>query len=252
MDSDVAIAAKGLGKRFLIGALEKRPTLLGRVRHTLTGELPTKELWALRRLDFEVSRGEIFGVIGRNGAGKSTLLQLLCRILAPSEGELRVNGKTDPFFQLSAGLRPALTVLDNIYLCAALLGMPRRELRRRLPEILDFCGLEEFLGARFGELSTGMAARLSLSVAVHGELDILLIDELLDVGDIQFQAKCKETFRRLAGQGKTLVIVSHGLGGIRSLCQRALYLKNGEVGCYGPAKEAADAFAADVAASFPQ
>lgn len=246
---DIAISASGLGKRYSIGAIEARPTLLGRLRQSLTGQGPQRDLWALRGLDLEVRQGEIFGIVGRNGAGKSTLLLLLGGIIAPTEGTLRVAGKTDPFFQLAAGLKPGLTVHDNMRLCAALLGMPRREFNKRLEKMLAFSQLEPYLGARMGELSSGLAARVPFSVAIHSDLDLMLIDEMLDIGDVAFQKRCHGVFRSLAESGKTLIVVSHSLNAIRTLCHRALYLKSGRPEALGPAERTADLFAKDCAAA---
>jgi len=234
-----AIRARGLGKRFRIGTREGRRTLLSALRHNLTGASAHRDLWALRGLDVDVERGEIFGVVGSNGAGKSTLLLLLAGILAPTEGTLDVQGKTDPFFQFAAALRPELAVKDNIALCAALLGIPDRQLKRRFDRIVEFSGLSDFLYARYGELSTGMAARLPFAVAVHADLDIILVDEMLSVGDRAFQQKCLETFRALSREGKTLVVVSHDLNLIGELCGRAVLLERGRAAYCGPAAEAA-------------
>lgn len=235
---DIAISARGLGKRFTIGTRQERRTLLSEIRQTLTGAAPHRDLWALKDLDLDIRRGEIFGLIGANGAGKSTLLLLLAGILEATEGTLEVRGKTDPFFQFGAGLRPQLTVRHNIALCAALLGMPDEELRRRLPKIVEFSGLGDYLYARYGELSTGLAARLPFAVAVHADLDIILIDEMLAVGDRAFQDKCLSAFRALAREGKTLVVVSHSLDLVGELCHRALYLEAGRAAFCGPAAEA--------------
>ncbi len=246
MDSDIVIRTEGLGKRFLIGARDERRTVARRLHRALTGITPHRELWALRGLDLEIRRGDILGIIGPNGAGKSTLLLLLARILAPSRGHLQVEGKTDPFFQLAAGLRPTLSVLDNLSLCAALLGISRREFKRRLPQILDFSGLHDYRDARYGELSSGLAARLPFAVAIHADLDIILIDEMLAVGDRAFQAQCTTAITSLAAQGKTLVLITHSLDMVRSLCSRALYLRGGEAAFCGDAAAAVDRFIADV------
>ena len=238
MKKEIAIRAEGLGKRYLIGSRESRPTVVGRLRRGLLGRSDRRELWALRGVDLEIERGEIFGVIGPNGAGKSTLLLLLAGILSPSAGNLILAGRADPFFQLAAGLRPGLTVKDNFALCAALLGLPQSELKRRLPAMLEFSGLGDSLYCRYGELSAGMAARLPFSVAIHADLDIIVVDEMLAVGDRAFQAQCIKAFKELAAKGKTLVLVSHTMDFIEELCGRALYLRGGEAVYCGPAKEA--------------
>ncbi|NNN05947.1 MAG: ABC transporter ATP-binding protein [Elusimicrobia bacterium] len=238
MSGKIALEARGLGKKFTIGAREERRTVMEAVARTLTGSAPRRDLWAVRGLDLTVERGEILGVIGENGAGKSTLLLLLSRILGPSEGTLRVFGKTDPFFQLAAGLRPRLSVRDNMALCAALLGLSRADFQRRREEIVAFSELGEYLEARLGELSTGLAARLPFAAAIHADLDIILVDEMLSVGDLKFKAKCFKAFRSLAAQGKTIVVVSHDLDSVRALCARSLYLRGGRAEFLGETGEA--------------
>lgn len=238
MKSKIAVSAAGLGKKFLIGSRGDRRTVIGRVRRALTGETPHRELWAVRGVDLEIRRGEIFGIVGPNGAGKSTLLLMLAGILVPTEGRLDVRGKTDPFFQLAAGLRTPLTVLENFALCAALLGLSRAQFAYRLPQIVEFSGLGDYLYARYGELSTGFAARLPFSVALHAELDIILIDEMLAVGDREFQAKCLEAIRGLAARGKTVILVSHNLALVSALCARALHIVGGRSAFCGAAQDA--------------
>lgn len=238
MAGELALRAVELGKRFFIDSVYERRTVPATLRRWLTGRRDQRELWALRGVSFELKRGEILGVIGPNGAGKSTLLLLLAEILIPTEGRLEVFGRTDPFFQLAAGLQPRLSVLDNLILCSALLGMSGAEFRRALPEIVAFTGLEEYLQARYGELSCGMAARLPFAVAMHADLDILLVDEMLAVGDDAFQKKCLETFHKMRREGRTLVVVSHSRNIIESLCGRTLYLDGGRPRFVGDSHEA--------------
>ena len=247
LHDDVAISAESLGKRFLIGAADQRRTALGALRRAITGRADTRELWALRGLDFEIRRGERVGLIGANGAGKSTLLLLLARILAPTEGRLEMRGKVDPFFQLGAGLQPRLTVLDNFALCAALLGIPRKAFRRALPKMLEFSGLGDYRNAAYGELSSGLAARLPFAVAVHADLDIVVVDEAFSVGDRMFQARCLEVFEDFRRRGRTVVLASHDLDLVRRLCGRTLYLRGGRAAFLGKTDEAVDAFIADCA-----
>jgi ABC-type polysaccharide/polyol phosphate transport system ATPase subunit len=245
---DVAIVAESLGKRFLIGAADQRRTALGALRRALTGRADRRELWALRGLNFEIRRGERVGLIGPNGSGKSTLLLLLARILGPTEGRLEVRGKVDPFFQLGAGLQPRLTVLDNFALCAALLGIPRRTFRRALPRMIEFSELGEYRNAAYGELSSGLAARLPFAVAVHADLDIIVIDEAFSVGDRMFQARCLEVLDDFRRRGKTVVLASHDLDLVKRLCGRALYLRGGRAAFLGPSEEAVARFVADCGA----
>jgi ABC-type polysaccharide/polyol phosphate transport system ATPase subunit len=227
------IQVEDLGKRFEIGVKQKKESFLATTRRLINGNSSLRELWALRHVTFSVNRGETLGVIGPNGAGKSTLLLLLAQILGPTEGGCRVSSRTHCFFRIGSALQPRLTVLENFSLCCALLGLSRREFRRRLPAMIAYSGLEEYLYAKYGELSTGLAARLPFAAAVHTDLDIILVDEMLLVGDRQFQAKCLKTFHEFKAQGKTLVIVSHSLPMIESLCDRTLYLNSGKMAFLG-------------------
>ncbi len=246
MSAAPAIQLKAVGKRYWISSLDVRRGVLESAARLFSGESRRRPLWALRDVSFELPRGEILGVIGPNGAGKSTLLLLLAGILGTTEGSLRVNGRTHLFFQLASGLQPRLTVLDNIYVCAALLGMPRRKLRKLLPSIIEFSGLKDYLHARFGELSTGLAARLSFATAVHADMDIVLADEMIAVGDEAFREKCFRTFMAFRKQGKTMVLSSHGMDTIENLATRVLYLNQGGVAYYGKPKEAIARFLGDI------
>jgi ABC-type polysaccharide/polyol phosphate transport system ATPase subunit len=239
------IQVEDLGKRFRIGERSRKESFLATTRRLLTGGSSQRELWALRNDSFKVERGEALGVIGPNGAGKSTLLLLLSQILNPTEGRCRVSGKAHCFFRIGTALQPRLTVLENFSLCSALLGLDRNEFRARLPAMISFSGLGDYLYAKYGELSTGLAARLPFSAAVHTDLEIILVDEMLMVGDRAFQAKCLKTFHDFRAQGKTLVIVSHSLPLIESLCQRALYLNAGKPVFLGESGEAIRRFMDD-------
>jgi ABC-type polysaccharide/polyol phosphate transport system ATPase subunit len=241
-----AIRASGLGKRFLMGAPAERRTLLSRLARLAGGGGRSRELWALRGLDLEVGRGEILGVVGPNGAGKSTLLSLIAGLLAPTEGSVEAAGRTNCFFRLGAGLQPRLTVAENFSLACALLGMGSRDWAERSGAIVEFSGLRDYLHARYGELSAGLAARLPFSAAVHADLDILLVDEMLMVGDTAFRSKCLRTFEGLAGAGKTMLLASHDLDLVASLCPRALYLDKGRAAFLGPSREAIGAYRADL------
>ena len=222
------IRVEDLGKRFMIGIKQEKEGVLATTLRLLTGSTSRRELWALRHINFEVNRGEAFGIIGPNGAGKSTLLLLMAQILGPTEGQCRISNKINCFFQLGAALQPQLTVLENFSLCSTLLGLNRSELRARLPAMIAFSALEPYLYAKYGELSGGLAARLPFAAAVHTDLEIILVDEMLTVGDQTFQLKCLKTFHDFKTQGKTLVIVSHNLQLIASLCPRTLYLNAGK------------------------
>ncbi|MCM2267711.1 MAG: DegT/DnrJ/EryC1/StrS family aminotransferase [Elusimicrobiales bacterium] len=238
-----------LGKMFRIGSGHSKENFLATTRRLINGSTEERELWALRHVSFKLDRGETLGVIGPNGAGKSTLLLLLSQILTPTEGVCRVTSKTNCFFRIGAALQPRLTVLENFSLCSALLGMGKSEYRRRLPEMIAFSGLEDYLYAKYGELSSGMAARLPFAAAVHTDLDLVLVDEMLMVGDRNFQAKCLKTFQDFKARGKTLIIVSHNLQLIEALCPRAMYLNAGRMAFLGDSAEAVRLMVKDMGAS---
>ncbi|NLO90902.1 MAG: ATP-binding cassette domain-containing protein, partial [Elusimicrobia bacterium] len=225
--SDIALRLRGVSKRFYLSDNLRRESAWATTYRLLTGESEHRPIWAVKEVSLELKRGEMLGIIGPNGAGKSTLLLLAAQILEPTEGVVEVYGKTSSFFQLAAGLSPKLSVLESFELTAALLGMDRARYRKLLPQIIEFSGLEEFLYAKYGELSSGMAARVAFSTAVHSDLDIILIDEGMSVGDEAFQNKCKEKLYGLLGAGKTFIIISHELDKIASLSSRILYLNRG-------------------------
>lgn len=228
------IRARGLGKIFRASSSAYRRSVLRVIREAWTGADGRKEFRALNGVDFDVSAGEALAVVGPNGAGKSTLLLLLAGILEKSEGELLVSARASLFFPFGASLQPRLTVRHNFDLAAALLGLSRRDFKKRFPEILDFSGLESRLEDRLGELSTGLAARLAFSVAVHIEQEIVLADEMLSVGDIAFQARCRAALGRLRREGASLVLATHDMEAARALCPRAVYLREGCVRAAGP------------------
>ncbi|HBL16144.1 MAG: hypothetical protein A2X36_04235 [Elusimicrobia bacterium GWA2_69_24] len=243
---EAAIALQGVGKCFQLSTVNAREGFLETLARLTTGRSAHKPLWALRGLSLEIGQGEILGLIGPNGAGKSTLLLLLADVLSPTEGSLTVRGRTSLFFQLATGLQPKLTVLDNFSVCAALLGMPRPQFQRLLPDLIAFSGLGDYLHAQFGELSTGLAARLAFATAIHTDLDIILADEMLTVGDEAFQGKCIRAFKEFQAQGKTMVLASHSMEMIRGLCSRALYLNAGRPAFLGPAEDAVARFHEDM------
>jgi ABC-type polysaccharide/polyol phosphate transport system ATPase subunit len=227
MNETTALRAQGLGKRYELATGFVRENAPRRLLRLLTGSSARREHWALRGVDLEVGRGEIVGIIGANGAGKSTLLLLLAGILVPTEGRVETRGRIDLFFQLGSGLQPNLTVLDNLRLCAALLGHDRARTRADADRILEFAGLSDYRNAFYGELSSGLAARLPFSVALHGELDVVLADEAISVGDAAFQRRCAEAFLDLKRRGKTMIVATHDLESVREMCTRAIYLESG-------------------------
>ena len=245
MSGEIVLSAAGLGKCYDLALSFGRESMPQTLRRLLTGESRRRLHWAVRGLDFEIKRGEIVGLIGPNGAGKSTLLLLLAGIAAPTEGSVLKAGRVDLFFQLGSALSPRLTVLDNLLLCAALLGHDPSRTRAQAGRILEFAGLTEYRDALYGVLSSGMAARLPFSVALHGDLEIVLVDEAVSVGDNAFQARCAEAFLGFRKAGKTVVLATHSLGTVRTLCTRAIYLKEGRISTDGTPEQAVRAYLAE-------
>jgi lipopolysaccharide transport system ATP-binding protein len=214
------------------------PALTGRlVRRQRRRELDRRDFWALQNVSFSVGRGEAFGIIGGNGAGKSTILKLLTGIMRPTKGSINVNGRVSALIEVSAGFHPDLTGRENIYLNGTILGMTTDEIRRRFDEIVAFSGLEEFIDTPVKRYSSGMYARLGFSVAAHVDPDVLLVDEVLSVGDYLFQRKCVERMNSVIASGATVVFVSHNLQAVANLCQRSLLLERGQVQVVGPTAE---------------
>jgi ABC-type polysaccharide/polyol phosphate transport system ATPase subunit len=242
VSGDIVLSATALGKRYDLAAARARRSLPHELLRLLTGTFERREHWALRGVDLEIRRGEIVGVVGANGAGKSTLLLLLAGIAEPSEGRVTSRGRTDLFFQLASGLQPRLSVLDNLRLCAALLGHDRGRTRRQESRILKFAGLEDYREALYGELSSGLAARLPFSVALHGELEVVLADEAVSVGDAAFQARCAEAFQGLKQDGKTVLLATHDLDLVREQCTRAIYLEKGRIVAEGAPRDVVDRY----------
>ncbi len=219
--------------RDLIPALAKRIVRGAPAQDILT----PREFWALQDVTFEVGRGEAFGIIGANGAGKSTILKLLSDIMRPTRGAVHVSGRLSALIEVSAGFHPDLTGRENIYLNGTILGMTRAEIRRRFDDIVAFSGLEEFLDTPVKRYSSGMFARLGFSVAVHVHPEILIVDEVLSVGDYLFQQKCLERMNEVMASDATIIFVSHNLRAVAGLCARSLLLDHGRVVQIGPSNE---------------
>lgn len=194
-------------------------------------------LEVLRGVTFRVERGEAFAILGRNGTGKSTILKLIAGVTAPTAGDVLVAGRVSPLIELGAGFHPELTARDNIFLNGSILGMSRREVERRFDDIIEFAELQAFVDTPVKRYSSGMYARLGFSVAVHANPDILLVDEVLSVGDTAFQAKCMEKMTEFKRSGVTIIIVSHGLDMVERFCDRAILLEGGHVAVEGAAAE---------------
>ncbi len=193
-----------------------------------------EELWALRDITFTVAQGEVLGIIGRNGAGKSTLLKILSRVTAPTSGKIKVKGRVSSLLEVGTGFHPELTGRENVFLNGAILGMERGEIRRKFDEILDFAGVEKFIDTPVKRYSSGMYVRLAFAVAAHLDPEILVVDEVLAVGDAGFQKKCLGKMSDVAQGGRTILFVSHNMQAIRSLCSRSLLLEEGKMICDGP------------------
>jgi len=216
------------------GAASGGPAALRKVQRLWSG---WQDFWALRDVSFEVERGEALGIIGQNGAGKSTILKLLYNITTPTKGEIRINGRLAALIEVASGFHPELTGRENIYLNGALLGMKRREIAAKLDSIVDFAGVAAFIDTPVKRYSSGMYLRLGFAIAAHLDPDILLLDEVLAVGDADFQAKCIARINQLKNGGTTIVFVSHNLSAVESLCDRVFLLRQGEVYKSGPARQ---------------
>jgi lipopolysaccharide transport system ATP-binding protein len=202
------------------------------LRQRFVGILQKKtyeDFYALRDINLKVNQGEFLGIIGKNGSGKSTLLKLIAKVLEPTSGKITVNGNVAPFLELGIGFQGDLTVRDNIFLYGALLGLSRDEICNKYDWIIVFSGLERFVDAKLKNLSSGMQVRLGFSITVSVESPILLVDEVLAVGDIDFQQKCYDSFKSFKKDGKTIVFVSHDLNAIEQFCDRVILLENGQI-----------------------
>jgi homopolymeric O-antigen transport system ATP-binding protein len=207
----------------LVGALSSPLARLG------NGRSSKDVLWVLRDVNFEVGPGEVIGIIGSNGAGKSTLLKILARITKPSEGEIDIYGRVGSLLEIGTGFHPDLTGRENIYLNATILGMKRREIKRKFDEIVSFSEVEQFLEMPVKFYSTGMHLRLAFAVAAHLEPEVLLLDEVLAVGDAAFQQKCRAKMREVSGEGRTVFFVSHSMAAIQELCNRVFLVSAGQL-----------------------
>ena len=246
MKGEITIRAERLGKQYAIGhAVEHESTLrdailrgvtgfgrslsaMTRGRAIIRGDV-TEEFWALRDISFEVRRAEVLGVIGSNGAGKSTLLKILSRITEPTEGRVTINGRVSSLLEVGTGFHPELSGRENIFLNGAILGMTRAEIRAKFDEIVDFAGVERFLDTPVKRYSSGMYVRLAFAVAAHLEPEILIVDEVLAVGDVKFQKKCLGKMQDVAGDGRSVLFVSHNMGAVRTMCDRVITLKEGRL-----------------------
>ena len=266
--SELAIHAEGLSKRYTLGQLDAYKALRdvmadalyapfrGAARLAREGRLrperqPTRgRMWALKDVSFEVGRGEVVGVVGRNGAGKTTLLKLLSRITEPTEGIATIHGRVGSLLEVGTGFHPELTGRENVYLNGAILGMRRAEIKAKFDDIVEFSGVEKFLDTPVKRYSTGMQVRLAFAVAAHLEPEILLVDEVLAVGDAAFQRKCLGKMESVATEGRTVFLVSHNMEAIRSLCTRAIWIDGGRLRADGDPHEIVRDYLATTASEF--
>ncbi len=237
--SPPAIAMDGLGKKFRL-THDRNWTL----KATLLAGHRTRyeEFWALRDVSFDIPHGSTFGIIGGNGSGKSTMLKVLAGILRADEGTAVANGRLSALLELGAGFHPELTGRENIYLNGAILGFTARDIRKRFDDIVSFAELDQFIDEPVRNYSSGMYVRLGFSVAIHVEPEILLVDEVLAVGDLAFQKRCLERFDRLRDEGRTIVVVSHDLDMVGWLCERTAWINRGGLAAIGPSGEVIEAF----------
>lgn len=258
-----AIRIENLSKRYRIGQKEKRPeTLAGALASWLRAPIDNYRhlrslshfsangnepdvIWALRDVSFNVVEGEVVGIIGRNGAGKSTLLKILSRITPPTTGRIVLNGRVASLLEVGTGFHPDLPGRENIYLNGTILGMPKAEIDRKFDEIVAFSGVEKFIDTPIKRYSSGMKVRLAFAVAAHLEPEILLIDEVLAVGDAEFQKKCLGKMEDVARQGRTVLFVSHNMGAINALCKRTAFIKDGWLQALGPTAEVVGTYMAE-------
>ncbi len=261
--SKPVISIRGIGKKYDLGETLNHNTLRDHITHGIKSifrkndkqaddgsaeqspadsRYDSREFWALKDVSFDVDEGEVIGIIGRNGAGKSTLLKVLSEITDPTEGEIRVQGRIASLLEVGTGFHPELTGRENIYLNGAILGMTKREIKSKFDEIVDFSGVKKFLDTPVKRYSSGMAVRLGFAVAAHLEPEILVVDEVLAVGDAEFQRKCIGKMKNVAEGGRTVLFVSHNMAAVQSLCDRAIRLEEGKLVDQGDVKDVIDAY----------
>lgn len=254
------IKVNNISKKYIIGhdknAVVQYKTLRDSLTHTARGiyqrfrhplsinkeNTEIEEFWALKNISFEVDQGDKIGIIGRNGAGKSTLLKILSRITEPSHGEFEINGRVASLLEVGTGFHPELSGRENIYLNGAVLGMTRREVKQKFDEIVAFAEIEKFLDTPVKRYSSGMYVRLAFSVAAHLETDVLIVDEVLAVGDMTFQKKCLGKMNEVSNKGRTVLFVSHNMAAIQQLCTKGAIITNGSLVDYGPIKQITDKY----------
>jgi lipopolysaccharide transport system ATP-binding protein len=252
--SQVSIRCEKLSKRYQIGSPDPYKTLRDTIASTFTRFKSNSQngngyIWALQDVSCEIRRGEVVGIIGLNGAGKSTLLKILSRITTPTRGHAHIHGRVGSLLEVGTGFHPELTGRENIYLNGAILGMQKTEIDRKFDEIVAFAEVEKFLDTPVKRYSSGMYVRLAFGVAAHLETEVLLVDEVLAVGDAQFQKKCFQKMQEIGTQGRTILFVSHNMSAIRSICKQALIVEKGKVVAQGEIDATVDRYLSQVNAS---
>ncbi len=254
--SEIAIKVDHLSKLYQIGTKKS-----GSLRDTLTDKWQqvsgkktqaSTDFWALQDVSFDIHQGEAVGIVGKNGAGKSTLLKVLSRITEPTKGRVEINGRVASLLEVGTGFHPDLSGRENIFLNGTILGMTRKEIKTKFDEIVAFSGVEKFIDTPVKFYSSGMYVRLAFAVAAHLEPEILIIDEVLAVGDAEFQKKCLGKMGEVAGQGRTVLFVSHNMQAVKALCSKAVFLKNGQMVSSGNAKDIIDTYIATTNPYFNQ
>lgn len=238
---EAAIVVTDLWKTFRIPH-EKRNTIFESLAGFIDGKQGYEEFTALKNINFRINKGEAIGIIGENGSGKSTLLKIISNILRPTRGTVKINGKLTPFLELGVGFQPNLTLIENINIYGAIMGLTDREINAKINEILDFSGLKRFEDAKLKNLSSGMQVRLAFATSIQTDPEILLMDEVLAVGDMEFQQKCIDVFQQYLRDKKTIIYVSHDLNSIRRFCSRSLLLRQGEQIAFGDTNEIIDKY----------
>ena len=249
LSKELAISVRGLSKAYTIHHEEDRPntlaeSMLRRLRHPLR-RAASETFWALQDVSFDVFKGEVIGIIGRNGAGKSTLLKVISRITEPTAGEIDLYGRVGSLLEVGTGFHPELSGRENIFLNGAILGMTKAEIRRQFDEIVAFAGIEKFLDTPVKRYSSGMYIRLAFAVAAHLQSEILIVDEVLAVGDSEFQQKCLGKMKDVSSQGRTVLFVSHNVSAVRALCTKVVFMAGGKVQLVTDPSTAIDAYLSD-------
>lgn len=252
--SKPAVEIKGLSKAYMIGhereamagTMTFRDSLVNIARkpyELFTGhQLKKEKFWALKDINLEIEQGDVVGIIGRNGSGKSTLLKVLSRIVEPTKGEVVMRGRVASLLEVGTGFHPELTGRENVYFNGAILGMTRKEIQSKFEEIVAFSEVEKFLDTPVKFYSSGMYVRLAFAVAAHLDPDILIVDEVLAVGDAAFQKKCLGKMKDVAGQGRTVLFVSHSMASVKALCKKAIWINNGKISAQGNIEEVSNAY----------